>query len=124
MNTDIPKSTCKMNLIFPPGILIIWLAALLGCSMQASAIRFDIVTTDKKVAIFYDRECALDSIVANLLAADIERISGYRPFTSADITRASGNIIIIGSVRSGIIKPFGSKIVADSKGKWECYSYR
>lgn len=92
---------------------------------QSFASRFDIVTAESKVSIFYDKECALDSIAANLLASDIENVSGYRPFTSEDITHARGNIIIIGSIGSKIMFEFYSKAFQEKlKGKWECYGYR
>lgn len=92
---------------------------------QAFAQRFDMVSPQSKVSIFYDTECKLDSIAANLLAADVERISGYRPFTSADLTRASGNVIVIGSIHSKLVSRFRDKTnLVSLKGKWECYGYR
>ncbi len=92
---------------------------------QALAIPFDIVTRHNKVSIVYDPECKLDSIAANLLASDIELLSGYRPTVSTDIARAKGNVIIIGSIHSAIVRGFGSKVATEKlKGKWECYGYR
>jgi hypothetical protein len=92
---------------------------------HAVAQNFDFVTSKSKVSIFYDTECTLDSIAANLLADDIERISGFRPFASSDIMNAAGNVIIIGSIHSKIIGQFRNKTNLDSlEGKWECYGYR
>jgi hypothetical protein len=92
---------------------------------DAGAQKFELVTSKNKVSIFYDAECKLDSIAANLLADDIERISGYRPRASTDIVNGTGNVIIIGSIHSKIINQFRSKINLDSlKDKWECYGYR
>jgi len=103
----------------------ILLFALLACCKQLFAEDFEIVNRSKKVSICYDTECKLDSIAASLLAADIERISGYRPIISKDIKRATGNIIVIGSVNSKLIKGFGPKLALDDvKGKWEVYGYR
>jgi hypothetical protein len=92
---------------------------------QAIAQDFDVVTAKSKVSIFYDTECKLDSVAANLLADDIERISGYRPLTSTDILNGRGNVIVIGSIHSKIINQFRSQTNLDSlNGKWECYGYR
>jgi hypothetical protein len=105
-------------------ITIVLLASFCFCC-EAGAQVFDIVTPQNKVSIYYDTECKLDSIAANLLASDIELVSGYRPYTSTDITGAIGNIIVIGSTSSPIISQFPVKINCENiKGRWETYQYR
>src|SRR6478672_1565175 len=104
--------------------IFIWLTLLFNAG-HAMANNFDIFTSQQKASIYYDKECALDSIAANLLAADIERICGYHPVVSADMQHASGNVIIIGSIHANIIRPFQSKLdVGRLENQWECYGYR
>jgi hypothetical protein len=93
---------------------------------HASAVPFNLVTPQNKVSIVYDKdECKLDSIVANLLAGDIKRVSGYQPQVYTDISRVKGNVIIIGSISSRLISGLGDKtIAANLNGKWECYSFK
>jgi hypothetical protein len=96
-----------------------------GLTHQARAQQFDIVTPGTKVSIYFDTECRLDSIVANLLASDIELVTGYRPSASSDIARATGNVIVIGSINAGIIGRFARKMnLGMLKGKWETYAYK
>lgn len=112
------------TLVFTSMLRIVLCTSLLFCG-QGMAQNFDIVTSKTKVAIYYDTECKLDSIVANELAADIDRISGYRPLTSTDVSNATGNIIVIGSIHSKIIDRFRAQANLDSLNeKWECYGYR
>lgn len=93
---------------------------------HALAVPFDLVTPQSKVSIVYDKdECKLDSIIANLLAEDIKRVSGYQPVVYTDISKAKGNVIIIGSIGSKLIGSLGNKtITANLNGKWECYSFK
>jgi hypothetical protein len=101
------------------------LLALFGFYSQAWAQAFDIVTPQNKVSVYYDTESRLDSIAAHLLASDIELVSGYRPSVSANLSRASGNVIVVGSINSEIISEFRHKLNLESlRGKWECYGYR
>jgi hypothetical protein len=98
-----------------------------GGNLRANdGARFDLVTPQTKVTIYYQKaEAKLDSVTAHLLASDIELVSGYRPGVSSDISTAKGNIIIIGQVGSELINHFGNKAAdPDLKGKWECYSLR
>lgn len=92
----------------------------------AYAAEFDLVTTRAKVSIYYQKGGPkLDSIAAHLLAADIERVSGYLPKVGTEITRAAGNVIVLGRVGSPIVERFG-KQAADAAlaGQWERYSLR
>src|SRR5437016_1752654 len=104
--------------------LVILHALFVFCT-QAFAANFDMVTAKDKVSIYYDKECGLDSIAANLLASDIKLLSGYRPSTSAGIGQASGNVIVIGSINSKIMRQFRNRLNLESlRGKWETYGYR
>jgi hypothetical protein len=102
--------------------LLIGITAWIGVN-KTFAAQFDLVTPENKVTIFYDKkECRLDSIVANLLASDIEHVSGYKPLVSSDISKAHGNIIIIGSIGSTLVARLNiPAMAAHLKGKWECY---
>lgn len=99
---------------------------VLAGANKTLAVQFDLVTPQNKVVIYYDKnECRLDSIVAGLLASDIERVSGYKPAVSADISKARGNIIVIGSINSKLIAGLNTGAMAASlKGKWESYGLK
>lgn len=90
------------------------LLLLLFVTVHASAIPFDM----GRVSIYYKTgPNKLDSIVAHLLAADIERVMGYRPPVGTDITTATGRVILIGD-------PYDLKLqYGDSlQGQWERYT--
>ena len=100
---------------------------------RGSAATINLVTPQDKVTIVYAKgEPVLDSIVADLLAGDIERVTGYRPRVTDDAGSASGNVILIGSIRSVLMQRLGeSSGLADAsglsgglEGKWECYRIR
>jgi hypothetical protein len=95
---------------------------LLTISMQAYALNFDIVTSKTKVTIVYARDDhKLDSIAAHLLAADIERVTGYLPRVVNNVTQAKGNAILIGTIGSKLIKGISISTLK-LQGKWESYS--
>ena len=97
------------------------LSLLLITSMQAYALNFDIVTSKTKVTIVYAKDDhKLDSIAAHLLAADIERVTGYLPKVITNISQAKGNVILIGTMGSKLIKGVNLNTSA-LKGKWESY---
>ncbi|MFD1258592.1 glycosyl hydrolase 115 family protein [Mucilaginibacter terrae] len=97
------------------------LLCLLITGLQAYALNFDMVTSKTKVTIVYAAyDHKLDSIAAHLLAADIERVTGYLPKVITDVNQAKGNVILIGTIGSKLIK--GIKVNASSlQGKWESY---
>lgn len=101
-------------------------AFILLCASTAFAEQFPLVTPQSKVAIVYDAvECKLDSIAANLLADDIQRVSGYRPAVSTNLLAVKGNVIIIGSINSKQIAALKQPdMVSALKGKWESYAFR
>jgi len=104
--------------------ILILIAAYLP--LLARSTQFELVTTQKKVTIYYQKSGAkLDSIAAHLLASDIELVTGYRPKVHTNISNAKGNIIIIGGAESELVKNFGKNASdPDIKGKWECYSLK
>ncbi len=92
---------------------------------QAKPLPFNMVSPQTKVSIVYAADDKkLDSITANLLAQDIKRVSGYLPAVYADITKAKGNVIIIGTNKSKLITSFNDKYFEQLNGKWECYSLK
>lgn len=101
-------------------------AVVLPGSNTAHAVRFDLVTATAKVAIYYPGGGPkLDSIAAHLLAADIERVSGYLPKVGTDMAAATGNVIVIGRWGSEIVNRFGTQAAdAALQGQWERYSLR
>lgn len=95
-------------------------------SNAAHAARFDFVTANAKVSVYYQQGGPkLDSIAAHLLAADIERVSGYLPKVGTNLANASGNVIVLGRAGSEIVGRLG-KQAADGAltGQWERYSLR
>ncbi|MBD2700504.1 glycosyl hydrolase 115 family protein [Spirosoma sp. BT702] len=103
-------------------LLLITLTLLLNGALNATAIPFDLVTPKTKVSIVYaadDRK--LDSIAAHLLAQDIQRVTGYLPHVYTDVNNASGNLILIGTVNSSLVKSLRDNSFASLNGKWECY---
>ncbi|SEJ66587.1 Glycosyl hydrolase family 115 [Dyadobacter sp. SG02] len=108
-------------------IAIAWVAAMPIPGFNAAyAAQFDLVTTKTKVSIYYQKGGPkLDSIAAHLLAADIERVSGYLPEVGTSVAGASGNVIVLGRVGSDIVGRFGKQAADDAlKGEWERYSLR
>ncbi|MEO6719134.1 MAG: glycosyl hydrolase 115 family protein [Ferruginibacter sp.] len=77
------------------------------------------------MSIVYDSSAAeLDSIAANLLADDIERVTSFRPIVVTSLAKAKGNIIVIGSIQSALIKKLvgtQSTFVKKLDGKWESF---
>ena len=92
---------------------------------NAGAMPFPMVTPQTKVAIVYDAgDHKLDSIAANLLAQDIQRVSGYLPKVYTDVSKAGGNVIIIGTSQSKLVASLNDKYFDQLNGKWECYSLK
>jgi hypothetical protein len=116
------------NLPYNRGLSKIFVGMVLLLSIiftKARALPFPIVTPQVKVAIVYDAgDHKLDSIAANLLAQDIQRVSGYLPKVYADISKASGNVILIGTSHSKLITSLHDKYFDQLTGKWECYSLK
>ena len=99
---------------------------LLFCSFDGMAQQhvFVVVTKTAKVSIVYGADGPkLDSIVAHLLAEDIERVTGYRPVVGTDVAAVRGNVIVIGGVGSPVIERVAgrSPVVSGLAGKQECF---
>jgi len=103
-----------------------WMLNAAVAPSMVKASKFELVTQQNKVSIYYPKgESKLDSIAAHLLASDIKLVSGYLPTVSSDISQAQGNIIVIGRADSKLISGFGIKAAdPELKGKWESYSIR
>lgn len=98
------------------------------CSQHVDAQTFDLFTQTERATIVYDSKGpALDSISAYLLKDDIAKVCGRAPEVLKDLTKAKGNVIIIGNVNSHLISGLlpGSSAWKDSlNGKWERYGYK
>ncbi len=93
-------------------------------SYNLHAADFKLVTPDAKVSIVYAKDGRkLDSIAAHLLAKDIQRVSGYLPRVFNDLNQASGNVIIIGSIQSELIRKTSTSLPKALLNKWECFGY-
>ncbi len=96
-----------------------FLFALLVQLPQAVA-QFTISDEEEVVSIVYDLESSdLDSIVAHLLAGDIEAVSGNRPEVYPSLEGVKGNVIVIGDISSGLISTYMS--IHELNGQWETY---
>ncbi|MFL5740102.1 MAG: glycosyl hydrolase 115 family protein [Flavisolibacter sp.] len=114
-------------MLFQKYCLLLFISLCSFTDLSAQEIIFPLVSKEKKVSICYDSyDAPLDSIAANLLADDIERVSSYRPKVLTDLHSASGDIILIGSIQSPAIRKITgnhSALVQQLKGKWECFGY-
>src|SRR5687767_10618172 len=104
------------------------LALLISNSVSAQKNGFPIFTKASKVSIIYDNKSTkLDSIAANLLAEDIERVTSFKPQVMTDISKANGNVIVIGNVQSALIQKFistQSSVHKSLLNKWECFAFK
>src|ERR1035437_465228 len=104
-----------------------WLSIVcfVGLCSFSKAADITLVSKTTKVSIVYTQhESKLDSISANLLAQDIQRVTGYLPNVFDDITKAKGSVIIIGSIESKLVRNIlgqQSKEYINLKGKWKSY---
>jgi hypothetical protein len=89
---------------------------------------FPVVTKDGKVTIVFDNHGPkLDSIAAHLLANDIEMVTGYKPDVITDVSKAKGNIIVIGNIQSKLVQKFikqPSSVYKNLSNKWECFALK
>lgn len=101
------------------------LALLISTYASAQKNVFPVITKTVKVSIVYDTNAPrLDSISANLLAEDIERVTSLKPAVITDIAKAKGNVIIIGSVKFSLIQKLlgaHSAFLKKLKGRWETF---
>ena len=104
--------------------LLLFAILISNCALAQQRI-FPIVTNTIKISIVYDNKAIqLDSIAAHLLADDIERVTSFRPTVMTDITKANGNVIVIGAIQSSLIQKIAGGQSNFSKkltGKWESF---
>jgi hypothetical protein len=107
---------------------LLFIFCLLLPLLQLQAADFTITGRSANATIIYDSKApTIDSIVAHLLAHDIQRVAGYVPKVVTDLSAAKGNVIVIGSVGTKLVKNFVGQQSAISKnlnGKWECYALK
>jgi hypothetical protein len=105
-------------------LFVFTLILVLPAFSEIKATPFDIVTPQTKVSIVYASSGSrLDSISAHLLAKDIQSVTGYLPPVFNDVLKAKGNVIIIGSIHSLLIKSLAGNS-QQLQDKWECYSLK
>ncbi len=101
--------------------LILWIIS----GPVHAAVKFDIVTAANKVSIVYAADDKkLDSIAANLLANDIASVTGFRPKVTTELNTVSGNVILIGTIDSKLIRSLNDPYFNGLNGKWECYGQK
>jgi len=75
-----------------------------------------------------DQDFTVVKKAAELLAGDIERVTGTRPVILHQLDEAAGNVIIVGSIpRSGLVQRLQEKGLIDADaiaGQWERYACR
>lgn len=103
----------------------------LYCIIPLSAINaadFIILNKSTKATIVYDAVGpAIDSITAHLLAQDIQRLTGYLPKVATNLAEVRGNVIVLGSIQSNLMKAILGKqshFYKSLAGKWECYGIK
>src|SRR5678810_486662 len=88
-------------------ISLLVLSLLISNLVAAQKTQLALVTKTSKVTIVYNKDAPqLDSISANLLAEDIERVTSTKPLVTTDFLTVSGNIIVIGHIQSLLIRKF------------------
>jgi len=100
--------------------LLLLLMPVFGCQQVCG--QFTIADQNHTVSIVYDIEgSALDSIVAHLLARDIEAVTGRKPEVHTSLQNVEGNVIVLGDVTSGMIGRYIDATILS--GKWETYGW-
>jgi hypothetical protein len=107
------------------------LVSLMCCMVivnGTSGQKFSIVSATGRVSVLYDvNGPSLDSVVANLFAQDVERLTGYKPQVFTNPSQIIGSAVVIGTISSRWVRQVlgdTSRLVAALKGKWECYAYQ
>jgi hypothetical protein len=105
---------------------LVFIALLIPLYVEAQKTVFPVVTNTARVSILYDKHAPeLDSIVANLLAQDIQHVTGFKPAVITDRRKANGNIIVIGSIQSPVVRSFMGRqagLYRQLNGKWESFA--
>ncbi len=104
---------------------LLFLACFVSNVIIAQKNFFPIATQTEKATIVYNPNASkLDSISANLLAEDVERVTGFKLTVTTDMAQAKGNLIVIGTVQSPLIKSMAGKqlpLLQKLNGQWECF---
>jgi hypothetical protein len=97
------------------------------CSAGVTASPFPIGKKGLQLWVIYQSGQKTDSIVANLLATDIAKVTGKAPGIATDPARTKGAVILIGKYDSELIKKYAQLIPGMTKniaGKWETFGLR
>ena len=98
-----------------------------GISLFSQSTEFVMVGPGYKPAILIDNgEHDIIKISADLLAADIERVTGYRPPVITKPDEHFSPLLIVGTINSGIIQQLKRQQLLDFskvQGKWEVFSH-
>jgi hypothetical protein len=101
---------------------------ILLCGNGLQAQDFSFSSNGSPVMILYSKDGPrIDSLLANLLADDIHRVTGQRPVVINEIKQSKGNVIVIGNNQSNLIQSFIDKksfIQKSLQGKWECFALK
>lgn len=101
-------------------LMLLFLITIVG--VQFANAQFTIVDGDQVTSIVYDiQHSALDSMVAHLLARDIEAVSNRRPEVYTTLDGVEGNVIIIGDVTSRLVSTHLDTSLFS--GRWEKYGH-
>jgi hypothetical protein len=104
---------------------IFFLTIFISITHSSGAQNFEFVSTTSKVSIVYGaNDKKLDSILAHLLANDIEAVTNVRPIVTDNIEKVNGSVIIIGSCNSLLIQSLKDSYFGQLEGKWECFSHK
>lgn len=107
--------------------LLFYLFYSFSCNAQKIDLgkNFTIFSKEKSATILYPKDSKFDSLISNLLAADISKVTNIKPRIETNIEKVKGNVIVIGSVNSDLIKKFiQNNLRKDFDKKWECYLYK
>lgn len=101
---------------------------LLLFSAKSEAQTFSFSSNENPAIILYSKTGPkLDSLLAHLLADDIERVTGHKPNVVTEPDRATGNVIVIGNSESNLMQSFLGKrsaLQTSLQRKWECYAFK
>jgi hypothetical protein len=105
---------------------LFWLLIfVLALTTKTKAQDFDFYTTKNRVSIVcHPKASALDTMMANFLAQDIEAVCGYKPPIYKHIKQAKGNVILLGQVKSSPAKAFKNSYHQEIENQFEVFSIK
>ena len=105
-----------------------YLSLLLLVPAVSLAQDFPFTDKEKPLQIIYSKNGPkLDSIAAHLLANDIKLATNTEAQVVTNAAQLKGNVIMIGSIESPLVKPYYDKTGAgykNVKGQWERYTWK